>query len=111
MNKKMCFMIFVAAVITVIAGFLLNIGIIKSVTRDIFADMQGFYACASGVVFGILLAKNKYYWLMLIACAIVASILIHLFVFGSVGSLYSLAIRAVAIMAYGYLTALIRFMI
>ena len=111
MNKKMCFWIFIAAVITIVAGFLLNIGVIKSVTKDVLADMGGFYVCASGVLLGIFLAKNKYYWLLLIACAIVAAILIHLFVLGSLGSVYALAIRAVAIMAYGYLTALIRFMI
>lgn len=111
MNKKMCFLIFVAAIITIIAGFLLNIGIIKSITKEILADMQGFYVCAAGVAIGLLLYKHKYYWLLLIGCAIIAAVLIHLLVLGGLGSVHALAIRAVAVMAYGYLTALIRFMI
>jgi len=110
MNKKMCFSIFVAAVITIIVGFLLNIGIIKNVTREIFTDMQEFYVCASGIAIGLLLYKNKYYWLLLIGCAIFVAVLIHLLLLGGLGSFQAMAIRAVAIMAYGYLTALIRFM-
>ena len=111
MNKKMCFYIFVATVITVIIGFLFNVGVIKHITKEVFADMQGFYVCASGIVIGFLLYKHKYYWLLLAACAIVAAVLIHLLVLGSLGSITALAIRAAAIMVYGYLTALIRFMI
>ena len=107
----MCFLIFVAALITIVAGFMFNIGSITSVTRAVFADMQGFYVCASGIILGLLLYKHKYYWLLLIGCAIVAAILIHLLVLGSLGTVYALAIRATAIMAYGYLTALVRFMI
>ena len=61
MNKKMCFLIFVAMVITFIAGFLLNISIIKGITKDVLDDMQGFYVCASGVVIGLVLYKHKYY--------------------------------------------------
>lgn len=111
MNRKMCFLIFVVAAITIVAGFLLNIGAIKSVTKEIFSDMQGFYVCAAGIIIGLLLYKHNYYWLLLIGCAIVAAILIHLIVLGGLGTVHALAIRAAAVMAYGYLTALIRFMI
>ena len=111
MNKKMCFMIFVAAVIVIIAGFLFNIGVIKSITREVFADMSGFYACAAGVLLGILLSKNKYYWLLLIPCALIAAALIQFFVVGSISNIHALLIRTAAVMAYGYLTALIRFLI
>ncbi len=110
MNKKMCFLIFAGFVIAVIAGFLFNISEIKIVTREVLDDMQNFYVCIFGILLGIFLYKNKYYWLLLIACSIVVALGINFFVKGSFGSNEAIAYRAGAVAAYGYLTALIRFM-
>ena len=111
MNKKMCFMIFVATAITTIVGYLFDIGSIKVVAHDVFHDMTGVYVCAAGVLIGLLFFKNKYYWLLVIPLALIAGALIQFFVLGDIGSMHDLLIRAAAVAAYGYLTALIRFMI
>jgi len=111
MNKKICFAIFVAVLITLIAGVLFHIGVINHTRDAVFAQMQNFYVCISAIVCAILLAKQKYYWLLVIGCAIIAAILIQLLVVGHLGSIYIIAMRAAAFLAYAYLTALIRFMI
>ncbi len=111
MNKKMCFLIFVAAVIALIAGIVFKIGVINNLRDAIFAHMQNFYVCVSAIVCAVLLAKNKYYWLLIIGCAVVAALLIQFFMVGNISNIYQISMRAAAFLVYAYLTALIRFMI
>lgn len=111
MSKKTCFMIFVIAVIALIVAFMLKISAITVPANSIFAAMKSPYIAGSAFILALLLNKQKHYWLIMLACAILAAVLIQLFVVGSTLALWPVVYKAAAFLTYAFLITLIRFMI
>lgn len=109
MSKKTCFMIFVIAVIAIIAAFILKIGAVTSEVEAVFAAMKNPYVAGAAVILALLLNKQKHYWLLMLGCALIAAVAIQL-LFGGAFALWPIAYKAIAFMVYVYLIALIRFM-
>jgi len=111
MSKKTCFMIFVVAVIALIAAFIFKISAITAPAGAVFAAMKNPYVAGSAVILALLLNKQKHYWLIMIGCAVVAAVLIQLFIAGGHLALWPIVYKSAAFLVYAYLVALIRFMI
>lgn len=111
MSKKTCFMIFVVAVIAIIAAFILKLSAITAPVNATFAMMKNPYIAGSAVVLALLLNKQKHYWLLMIGCAVICAVLVQLFVVGGSLTSWSVVYKAAAFLVYAYLTALIRFML
>ncbi len=111
MSKKTCFMIFVVSVIVIMAAYILRIGAVTAQVEQVFSAMRSPYIAGAAVVLALLLNKQKYYWFIMLGCAVLTAVLVQLFVVG--GSLAALALvyKTVAFLVYAYLVALIRFMI
>lgn len=111
MSRKTCFLIFVIALIALIAAFLFKINVITSHAMAIFAAMKNPYIAGSAIILAVLLSKQKYYWLLILACAIIAAVLVQMFVVGGALAFWPLLYKTLAFMVYAYLILLIRYML
>lgn len=111
MSKKTCFIIFLIALGTILVSYLLNFVPVIRETNMIFAQMQNVYIAVSAIVLALVLAKNKYYWLIMLALALIVAALIQVLIAG--GTVMSVAVlyKAIAFMVYAYLITLARFML
>jgi hypothetical protein len=110
MSKKVCFKIFIFALIGVMTSFVIKFNPVTSVVSSIFFEMQGLYLSIISVISALLIKKNRHYWLTLFGIALIVAIGLEFFV-GS-GNIISLAIiyKILAIVAYAFLSRLILFM-
>ncbi len=111
MSKKTCFMIFVTAVIALIAAYVLRVGAVTSQAENIFAAMRSPYIAGAAVVLALLLNKQKHYWLIMLGCAVLTAVLIQLFIAGGSLTVWGIVYKTAAFLVYAYLVTLIRFMI
>jgi len=111
MSKKTCFMIFVISIITILAAYIFNITTITVPVNNIFSSMQNPYIAGISILISLLLNKQKYYWLIMIGCAVIIAIIIQLFILNSSFVILAIIYKASAILVYAYLTSLIRFML
>lgn len=111
MSKKTCFMIFVIAVIALIAAFVFKISAITGPAVSVFGAMKSPYIAASAVILALLLNKQKHYWLIMLACAVLAAIIVQVFIAGGALAFWPILYKAVAFLVYAFLITLIRFMI
>jgi hypothetical protein len=111
MSKKTCFLIFIAALVIIIASYVLNFSPVTREVNAVFAQMQNIYIVASSVIIAFLMSKSKHYWLIMLGLAFIAAGVIQVAVQG--GALMSVATlyKAVAFIVYVYLVQLVRFMI
>jgi hypothetical protein len=111
MSKNTCFLIFIVALVTIMASFIFNFAPITSPVSEVFGAMRHIYTALAALLIALILIKQKHYWLLVLGCAVVAAVLIQLFVIG--GSLLSLMLlyRLAAIVIYAYLVVLIRYML
>lgn len=111
MSKKTCFMIFVVALVAIIAAFMFKFTAVTQPVNAIFGAMKNPYIAGSAVILSLLLRKQKYYWLLMLGCAVVAAVLVQLFVTGGALTAAAIVYKAAAFIAYAYLVTLIRFML
>ena len=111
MSKQTCFMIFIAALVVIMASFISGFGVVTAPVSETFGPMKGLYLTISALVVSLLILKQKYYWLLILGCAVVAAVLIQLLIVG--GSVMSIAVlyKIAAFAVYAYLVQLVRFMI
>ena len=111
MSKQTCFMIFIAALVVIMASFIFGFGVVTAPVSETFGAMKGLYLTISALVVSLLIFKQKYYWLLILGCAVVAAVLIQLLIVG--GSVMSIAVlyKIAAFAVYAYLVQLVRFMI
>ncbi|MDO4161750.1 MAG: hypothetical protein Q4D80_01935 [Pseudomonadota bacterium] len=111
MSKRTCFIIFIAALVVIMASFVLGFGAVTGPVAETFAAMKGIYLTVSALIVSLLLLKQKYYWLLVLGCAVLAALLIQFFIVG--GSLMSVAVlyKIAAFAVYAYLVQLVRYMI
>lgn len=110
MSRKTCFMIFIAAVIVIMASFVAGFSPVTSEVSKVFAQMCGLYLALAAVIASLLLSKQKHYWLIMLGIAVVVAVLIQLLVVG--GSLMAVALlyKIIAFIVYAYLIQLMRYM-
>lgn len=103
-------MIFIAAVIVIMTSFVANFSPVTGEVSKVFTQMCGLYLSIAAVITSLLLSKQKHYWLIMLGIAVIASILIQLFVVG--GSLLTIALlyKIIAFIVYVYLVQLMRYM-
>lgn len=111
MSKKTCFMIFVVSVIVIMAAYILRIGAVTTQVEQVLSAMRSPYIAGAAVVLALLLNKQKYYWFIMLGCAVLTAVLVQLFVVGGGLAVLALVYKTVAFLVYAYLVALIRFMI
>ena len=111
MSKKTCFMIFIAALVIILASYALNYSPVIREVNAVFAQMQNVYIAASAIIISFLMSKSRHYWLMMLGIAIVAAAVVQTVVQGGALMTIGLLYKAVAFLVYVYLVALIRFMI
>lgn len=104
-------MIFVVSVIVIMAAYILRIGAVTTQVKQVFSAMRSPYIAGAAVVLALLLNKQKYYWLIMLGCAVLTAVLVQLFVVGGSLTAWSLVYKTVAFLVYAYLVALIRFML
>ncbi len=111
MSRKTCFMIFIAVSVILLVAHILNLKVVMAPAGNIFSAMGSPYIAGSAVVLALLLNKQKYYWLIMLGCAVLAAVLIQLLVVGSSLMALSLIYKATAFLIYAYWVSLIKFMI
>ncbi len=109
MSKKICFRIFVIAVIGIMAAFVADFSPVTREVSAVFGVMQGLYLAVASVVIALLLSKQKHYWLVMLGLAVVTAVILQLIAGATVISL-ALVYKIIAFMVYAYLLQLIRFM-
>ncbi len=110
MSRKTCFIIFIAAVVVIMASFVIGFSPVTREVSKVFAQMCGLYLSLAAVITSLLLSKQKHYWLVMLGIAVVAAVLIQLLVVG--GSLMTIALlyKIIAFIVYAYLVQLMRYM-
>ncbi len=110
MSRKTCFMIFIAAVVVIMASFVAGFSPVTKEVSKVFAQMCGLYLALAAVITSLLLSKQKHYWLIMLGIAVVAAVVIQLLVVG--GSLMTVALlyKIIAFIVYAYLIQLMRYM-
>lgn len=111
MSKKTCFMIFIAAMVIILASYVLNFAPVTREVNAVFSQMQNIYIAASAVIISLLMRKSKHYWLIMLGIAIIAAGVIQVVVQGSSLMTLALLYKAIAFIVYVYLVALARFML
>lgn len=111
MSKKACFLTFVIATTLIMACFVLNFSPVTSHVSAVFSAMQGIYLSVIAIITALLLHKQKFYWLIILGCAILASVIIQYFVMG--GAIFTVAVlyKIVAFTVYAFWVLLMRYMI
>lgn len=110
MSRKTCFMIFIAAVVVIMASFVIGFSPITSEVAKVFAQMESVYIALPAVITALLLSKQKHYWLIMLGLALIIAAVVQLVITG--GTLISMALlyKTIAVIVYVYLICLIRFM-
>lgn len=110
MSKKMCFTIFVIALIVILMSFVLKFAPVTREVNAVFAQMCNIYLALSAIIISLILAKTKHYWLTMIALALLTAAVIQVVVLG--GALMSVALlyKFIAFLVYVYIITLIRYM-
>lgn len=110
MSRRTCFMIFVAALVVIMASYIFNFSPVTVHVGKTFSAMQGIYLALSAIIISLLLVKQKYYWLLILGCAVLAAILIQWLVVGGAVMSIALLYKIAAFVVYAYLIMLIRHM-
>ncbi len=105
---KLYLLILAIALIIIAAGYLMNIGMIKSICRHVitFADSQILSVTAAVCAFLFYGAKN--YWLAILGCAIATALVIQFLIIGGGAELFVIAVRTLAFVVIVYLMNLVK---
>ncbi len=110
-KTKTYFTILAAAVIIIAAGYIMNIGTIKSFTAQCLSFAGQNVLSVSAAVCAFIFLGNKNYWLIIAACAVAAAIIIQFVIIGHGAGTITLAARAVTFMAIVFLMNFVKLLI
>ncbi len=111
MSKKTCFIIFIVAMIAILASYICRFTPITKEVNAIFTQMQNIYIVLTAITLALLLRKVKYYWLIMLGLAIITAIVVHTFILGASVTVFAVLYKALAFIVYVYLVCLLRFML
>ena len=111
MSKKTCFLIFIAAMVTILTSYVLNITPVTKEISNTFIQMQNIYIAIASIASALLFIKNKHYWLIMIGLALIIASIVQVLLLN--GSLISIALlyKIIASFVYMYLVTLTRYML
>ncbi len=108
---KVYLLILAIALITVAAGYILNIGFIKSVCQSVLNNAGKSTLTVSAAVCTFLFYGSKNYWLILTGCAIAAALIIQYFIIGAGISVYVIAVKTLTFLIIAYLMNLVKLIV
>lgn len=111
MSRKICFLIYIIAVVTILISHILNFRPVLREVENVYEQMGNIYIALSSIILSFMLLKQKHSFLIQLGISFVVASIVQVFIAHSplisVGLLY----KAIAYMVYYYLTFQIRFML
>ena len=112
MRSKSTYLWLLAILAIVIAvSYALNIAIVKSIVAGTVASITSPWILALSAAAAFILTDNKYYWIMNIACAVIAAVILQIFVFGGVVGFWVVLYKTLAFLTVVYILNLIKILI
>lgn len=108
MKKKTALYILASIICLIFVAFVFNIPIVKNLANNLFMMLKTPYILISAAVCAFIFIGTKKYWLIIAGCAIIASIIIQFVVIGGYGSIYLVAVRALAFITVVYILNLVK---
>ncbi len=110
-KTKTYFMILAVAAIVVAVGYIMNIAAIKSFSTMCFNYAGDNWVSVTAAVCAFVFLGNKNYWLILLACAVVAALITQLVIIGQGIGIMTLAARCVAFLSIAFLMNFVKLLI
>ena len=109
MSKKQTYLyIFAAGIILILAGFFMHISLITSAYHTIGKMVANPLVFGPAAVCAFIFMGNGRYWLINLACALIASLIIQYFVIGHGAGIYTILYRAAAFLIVVYFLNLLK---
>lgn len=112
MRKKSTYLILLAIIAIVVAlGYILNIAMIKNIVSGTTASISTPWILALSAACAFILTDNKYYWIMNIICAIMAAVILQIFVYGGAVTFWPVLYKTLAFLSVVYILNLAKIII
>ena len=109
MSKKQTYLYILAAgIILILAGFFIHISLITSAYHTIGKMVANPLVFGPAAVCAFIFMGNGRYWLINLACALIASLIIQYFVIGHGAGIYTILYRAAAFLIVVYCLNLLK---
>lgn len=108
---KVYLLILAIALITIAAGYILNIGFIKSVCQSVLNNAGKSTLSVSAAVCTFLFYGTKNYWLILTGCAIAAALIIQLLIIGGSAGVFVIGVKALTFLVIAYVMNLVKLIV
>ena len=109
MSKKQTYLYILAAgIILILAGFFMHISLITSAYHTIGKMVTNPLVFGPAAVCAFIFMGNGRYWLINLACALIASLIIQYFVIGHGAGIYTILYRAAAFLIVVYFLNLLK---
>lgn len=110
-KSKAYFYILIIALVIILAGFLLHIPFIKSLTHGTLHALESSWIAAIAAICSFIFLGNRHYWLFLLACAILTGLLLPLIGGHHTLSAFKILVSGLAFMTVAYTLNYIRLII
>lgn len=107
-KKDTYFYILAAAIIIIAIGFFMKIGEIQHITNETIAMLHNPVLVIAAAVCAFIFITTGSYWLIMLGCAIAASLAVQYLQIGHGAGLFTIAVRAFAFLVVVYLLNLIK---
>jgi len=107
-KKQTYFYILAAGLITIAAGFLLPVPAITKTYHNIAKMIVNPLVFGPAAVCAFIFMGNARYWLINLACAVIASLAVQYFVIGNGAGIYTILYRAAAFLIVVYFLNLLK---
>jgi hypothetical protein len=105
------FTILAAAVLIVAAGYIMNIGAVKSFSNLCLGFAQNNLLSVTAAVCAFVFLGRGNYWLLMTLCAVVTAVVIQMLILGQGAALEPLLARTVTFLGIVFLMNLVRLLI
>lgn len=110
-KTKSYFTILAIVAIIIAAGYIMNIGAIKSFTAQCLAFAGQNVLSVSAAVCAFIFLGNKNYWLIMLGCALVAALIIQFVIVGHGAGALIIAARVVTFLAIVFLMNFVKLLV
>lgn len=111
MSRKTCFMIFITALVVILASYVFHFSLVTKEIGRVFIQMQNIYIALSAVIISLILAKTGHYWLIMIGISVIAAAVVQVLVLGGTLMTIALLYKIIAFLVYAYFVVLVRYML
>ncbi|MCX4348225.1 MAG: hypothetical protein OSJ76_00385 [Alphaproteobacteria bacterium] len=107
-KKQTYFYILAAGIITIAAGYLMPVPAITGAFRTISKMVANPLVFGPAAVCAFIFMGNSRYWLINLACALIASLAVQYFIIGHGAGIYTILYRALAFLVVVYFLNLLK---